>query len=181
MKEIFDKTHVIEEENASLKDEASKLNQERVALIEEKDSLSLEKRELDTAVSKLNSKLAEISACIEEAEKMALAEKSKTKEAQEQISTLHKEYSDQISELVGKTRVTEEEISSLREEASKLRQERSVLIDEKNELEVSMSKKIQELEASSCSVAAAEEMASASKSRVSMPWICSYSRLEILM
>jgi hypothetical protein len=77
--------------------------------------------------------------------------------------------------------VTEEEISSLREEASKLRQERSVLIDEKNELEVSMSKKIQELEASSCSVAAAEEMASAAKSRVSMPWICSYSRLEILM
>jgi regulator of replication initiation timing len=77
MKEIFDKTHVIEEENASLKDEASKLNQERVALIEEKDSLSLEKRELHTAVSKLNSKLAEISACIEETEKMALAEKSK--------------------------------------------------------------------------------------------------------
>jgi hypothetical protein len=47
-----------------------KMNQERAA---EKGLLSLEKSELDSVVSKSHSKLAEISVCIKEAEKLALA------------------------------------------------------------------------------------------------------------
>jgi hypothetical protein len=56
-----------------------KLNQERAA---EKDLLSLEKNELDSVVSKPNSKLAEISVCIKEAEKLALAERSNVRRVQ---------------------------------------------------------------------------------------------------
>jgi chromosome segregation ATPase len=79
IKELFEKTCVIEEENTSLKEEALKLNQERATLIEEKDSLSLEKRDLDIALSKSNSNLSEISARIDEAEKLASSEKSKVR------------------------------------------------------------------------------------------------------
>ncbi len=82
MKEIFDKTHVVEEENTLLREEVLKLNQERAALIEEKVLIPLEKSELDSVVSKLNLKLAEIPVCIKEAEMLALAERSNVRVVQ---------------------------------------------------------------------------------------------------
>jgi hypothetical protein len=82
MKENFDKTHVVEEENTLLGEEVLKLNQERATLIEEKDLISLEKSELDSVVSKLNLQLAEISVCIKEAEMLALAERSNVRMVQ---------------------------------------------------------------------------------------------------
>jgi regulator of replication initiation timing len=75
MKELFDKTCVIEEENTSLKEEVVKLNQEKATLIEYKDSLSFEKRDLGIALSKSNSNMLEISTHIDKVEKLILSEK----------------------------------------------------------------------------------------------------------
>jgi predicted nuclease with TOPRIM domain len=102
-----------------------------------------------------------------------------TEEAQEQITTLQKEHSNQISELAGKAHDSQEEISLLREEPSKLSQARAALMEEKKKLEASRSKMISELAASPCTIANAEKMALAAKSMASMHLIWSYSKLKI--
>jgi septal ring factor EnvC (AmiA/AmiB activator) len=73
---------------------------------------------------------------------------------------------------------SQEEISLLREAASTMNQERAVLIEEKDELEASMSKMVSEFSAISHSISEAEKIASDAESRVRHPK-CSYFNMGI--
>ncbi len=73
---------------------------------------------------------------------------------------------------------SQQEISLLREAASTMNQERAALIEEKGELEASMSKMVSEFSAISHSISEAEQIASDAESRVRHPK-CSYFYMGI--
>ncbi len=77
VQELANKIHVSEEASSTLREESKRLHKDITALIEAKNSLDCEKIDLEAAASKLTSELAASLAQIEDANRLALASKSK--------------------------------------------------------------------------------------------------------